>query len=133
MQQEAIIDAVVIVSRWYGGTLLGPARFDHIETCAREVCRTFKRKEELEDCISTLGTLDDILADLRAELTNLSETATATNAGISAKDISPRTPNKPDYSALREGDDLAKANRLVCARENAIKSVKSLIARRKSA
>jgi len=56
MQIEGIIDAVVIVSRWYGGTLLGPARFSHIETCAQEACRAFKRKEELDERISTLST-----------------------------------------------------------------------------
>ncbi|KAL9596229.1 MAG: hypothetical protein Q9219_005940 [cf. Caloplaca sp. 3 TL-2023] len=27
---------VVVVARWYGGTLLGPVRFDHIRTCAME-------------------------------------------------------------------------------------------------
>jgi Uncharacterized protein family UPF0029 len=27
---------VVVVARWYGGILLGPARFTHIENCARE-------------------------------------------------------------------------------------------------
>nr|CAG8481045.1 11978_t:CDS:10 [Entrophospora candida] len=29
--------ATIEVSRWYGGVMLGPARFDHIEKCAREV------------------------------------------------------------------------------------------------
>ena len=28
--------AVVVVSRWYGGTHLGPSRFKHISNCARE-------------------------------------------------------------------------------------------------
>jgi hypothetical protein len=103
MRQETIIDAVMIVGRWYGGTLLGPARFDHVETCAREVCPTFKRKKELEYHLSesTLGTLDDILADLCAELTNLSsESPTATSASISAKDISPRCQIILQYTKL---------------------------------
>ncbi len=30
-------DVVVVVSRWYGGTLLGPARFTHINNAAREL------------------------------------------------------------------------------------------------
>jgi hypothetical protein len=53
MQQEGIIDAAVIVSRWHGGTMLGPAQFARIETYAQEVCRAFKRKEELKDSITT--------------------------------------------------------------------------------
>src|SRR5271154_5308489 len=59
----------------YGGILLGPARFTHIETCAREVCRDFKRKVEVEEHISTLRSLDDILADLRAEFRRSSMTS----------------------------------------------------------
>ncbi|XP_061404653.1 protein IMPACT isoform X2 [Lethenteron reissneri] len=30
-------DAVVVVSRWYGGVMLGPDRFKHINNCARGV------------------------------------------------------------------------------------------------
>jgi hypothetical protein len=131
MQQEGIIDAVVIVSRWFGGTLLGPARFVHIETCAQEVCRAFKRKEELENCITTISTLDDILADLRAELANLSKSSTTASPSAAAKAMSARTPKKPDYSLLCADEDLPKAKRLVGARENAIRSVKGLIQKRK--
>eukprot|EP00951_Prasinocladus_malaysianus_P034768 scaffold353390_cov40-Prasinocladus_malaysianus.AAC.1 len=30
-------DVVVVVSRWYGGVKLGPARFTHINNAAREL------------------------------------------------------------------------------------------------
>lgn len=30
-------NAVVVVSRWYGGILLGPDRFKHINNCARNI------------------------------------------------------------------------------------------------
>ncbi|KAF8653276.1 hypothetical protein AX16_003978 [Volvariella volvacea WC 439] len=76
MQGMAVIDAVVIVSRWYGGTLLGPARFTHVETCAAEVCREFKRSEELRDCISTLREMDDLVARMRSELADTNTGAT---------------------------------------------------------
>lgn len=111
------------MSRWYGGILLGPARFSHIEACAQEVCRKFKRKEELEECISTLSTLDDILADLRTELANLPESSTAMTTALGGND-SLRTPKKPDYSQFHADKDLPKAQRLVGAREKAITSVK---------
>ena len=32
-----VTNVVVFVSRWYGGTPLGPARFKHINQCARDV------------------------------------------------------------------------------------------------
>jgi putative IMPACT (imprinted ancient) family translation regulator len=31
------MNVVVVVSRWYGGTLLGPDRFKHINNAARQV------------------------------------------------------------------------------------------------
>ena len=105
--------------------MLGPARFAHIETCAREVCHAFKIKDEIEDCVVTLTSLDDILVSLRAELAELrGETA------VSDKPVVP-TKKKQDYKDLVDGQDIARAKRLVTARENAIKSVKSSIAKEK--
>lgn len=104
--------------------MLGPARFSHIETCAVEVCRSFKRSEELRECISMLGTLDDVLIELRKELAqskdDLSKSSTLNGESTLLKQAN------HDYSTL----DLTKAKRLVQARENAIKSVKSLLAKR---
>ncbi|KAF5380550.1 hypothetical protein D9615_004701 [Tricholomella constricta] len=119
LQTHAIIDAVVIVSRWYGGTMLGPARFSHIETCAAEVCLEFKRTEQLRECISTLTTLDAVLAGLRAEYSDTSSHEPSTTPGTSS---APK-----DYSNL----DLDKGKRLIKARESAIQSVKLLLVKRR--
>ncbi|CDO77518.1 hypothetical protein BN946_scf184912.g17 [Trametes cinnabarina] len=147
MQADGVIDAVVVVSRWYGGEMLGPARFDHIELCAREVCRTFRLKDDMATCIATLTSLDDILASLRAELASLtaaitvktdtdSSTQTAGNTSATAPSevdsshpITPAPTAKsatahPSYTALEESLDITKAKRLITARENSIKSVK---------
>ena len=37
LQIMDVVDIVVVVSRWYGGILLGPDRFRLISNCAREV------------------------------------------------------------------------------------------------
>ena len=57
--------------------MLGPTRFDHIETCATEVCQAFKKKVEAEEFLITLTTLDDLLADLRAQLAEKKRVAKA--------------------------------------------------------
>lgn len=36
LQLSNVDNAMVIVSRWYGGTHLGPARFKHIASVARD-------------------------------------------------------------------------------------------------
>lgn len=37
-----------VVARWYGGTLLGPARFEHIENVAREAVRKWQESVQEE-------------------------------------------------------------------------------------
>ncbi|KAG1746479.1 hypothetical protein EDB19DRAFT_360306 [Suillus lakei] len=127
-------------TRRFGGTLLGPTRFVHIDTCATEVCRTFKRVEEMEECISTLIRLDNMLASLRQELNNLTQNAElATSGSTSTRNASDETNNvegrrnrQPDYTAVQRDLDITKARRLVGARENAVKSVKSLLSKKRT-
>ncbi|EKM81115.1 hypothetical protein AGABI1DRAFT_71918 [Agaricus bisporus var. burnettii JB137-S8] len=131
MRDLAVIDAVIVVSRWYGGTLLGPSRFDHIETCAAEVCRAFKRTEELRESVTTLKTLDTLLESLREELRVLQSAASGAKIGDLATPSSQRKlhhmrddreeTSKKDYTLI----DLTKVRRLIKARENAIKWVKN--------
>ena len=102
----------------YGGILLGPPRFLHIETCTEEVCLRFKSKEEMEECIATLTTLDDILSTLRVDYASLT---------TADEDVAVSSKRKPDYSSLTTSTDLSKVKRLIVARENAIKRVKQLI------
>lgn len=123
----------------YGGTLLGPARFSHIETCATEVCKAYKKSEELQDCITTLRTLDDLLFTHREQLASLT-TTTMTENDASSTSISPapsNEPSSPPSSQNREAKkadyknlDVTKAKRLIQARENSIKVVKAMIAKK---
>ncbi|KAL0955756.1 hypothetical protein HGRIS_001971 [Hohenbuehelia grisea] len=131
MQSEGVIDVVIVVSRWYGGTMLGPARFAHIETCTREACRVFKRKDEMDDCIATLSTLDDILSQLREELAAFKPASDAQGSSSSTLPSS-RKSKQPDYSALIETMDVNKAKRFITAREKAIDNTKKLIFRAKT-
>ncbi|KAG2750861.1 ribosomal protein S5 domain 2-like protein [Suillus brevipes Sb2] len=141
MQHEGVLDAVVIVSRWFGGTLLGPARFTHIETCASEVCRAFKRVEEMEECISTLTRLDNMLASLRQELSDLTQNSELAMSGSTSAQAPSgendsaegRRSRQPDYTIMQRDLDITKARRLVGARESAVKSVQSLLSKKRIA
>jgi Uncharacterized protein family UPF0029 len=48
----------VVVARWYGGVLLGPVRFSHIENCAREAIGNWRKE-------STSRKTDDHVAQKR--------------------------------------------------------------------
>lgn len=106
--------------------MLGPARFDHIETCTREVCRTFRLKDDMATYVATLTSLDDILASLRAERASLAASTKSTESSAANGTVNADTtaPKRPSYAALEESLDIAKAKRLISARENSIKSVK---------
>lgn len=126
--------AVLTTLTWlrYGGIMLGPVRFTHVETCTREVCRAFRLQDEIETCVSTLRSLDDILATLRSELAELTTPTPGDPSGDTGHEAPmPVSRKAPDYSSLQESLDLAKAKRLVTARENAIKSVKTALKRAK--
>ena len=122
----------------YGGTLLGPARFSHIETCATEVCKAYKKSEELQDCITTLRTLDDLLLAHREQLSSLTATMTENDASNPSASSAPSNePSSPPSSQRREAKqvdyknlDVTKAKRLIQARENSIKSVKAMITKK---
>ncbi|KAF2834667.1 ribosomal protein S5 domain 2-like protein [Patellaria atrata CBS 101060] len=43
--EETDVVGAVVVARWYGGILLGPVRFTHIERCAQDVISTWKHKQ----------------------------------------------------------------------------------------
>jgi hypothetical protein len=102
--------------------MLGPVRFTHIEDCAREVCQVFRVEDEMQDCISTLKNLDDILADLREELADVKKA----NCHSPDSEVKSYT-TKKDYSALQKSLDIVKVRRQISAREKAIESVKKLI------
>jgi hypothetical protein len=80
----------------------------------------FRRKEEVDECISTLSTLDDILAGLREDYHKLSTNPDSESPPLVVKP-------KPIYSTLTDVANITKLKRLVTAREKAIKSVKALL------
>jgi hypothetical protein len=110
----------VVVARWYGGILLGPARFNHIEHCAREAIlesrrteahdgvenRTKQKQRKIDegeqDRVALMRTLEErdqsitvlrgLLRDKRGASGDSSQTVT---------DASKHSPTKkPDYSAM---------------------------------
>lgn len=111
--------------------MLGPVRFTHIETCAREVCRTFKAMEEVEEHISQLKDLDKELLNLRVELASISPPVDSQEVASGSSPM--KGPKLANYEEqLLAPPDVAKAIRLVNARRNAIKNVKGLIEKRKT-
>jgi len=84
----------------------------------------------MQDCITTLQSLDDILADLRREFAKIDEMGLHPKRH-SKSEARPHTAK--DYSGLQKALDVAKARRQVSAREKAIENVKKLISERRQA
>ncbi|WFD28344.1 hypothetical protein MNAN1_003353 [Malassezia nana] len=58
-------DVLVVVSRWYGGELLGPVRFEHITNVARAALQAFLMQEQIHDLRAELQRFDQKIAEAR--------------------------------------------------------------------
>ena len=46
--EEMRVEGALVIARWYGGVMLGPVRFSHIEDTARAAIRAWQRSDETE-------------------------------------------------------------------------------------
>ena len=67
-KEEGASDVLVVVSRWYGGELLGPVRFDHIENAARAALREHMEKEEVDEFRQRIQWLDRKISEAKKTL-----------------------------------------------------------------
>ncbi|BGP03598.1 hypothetical protein RTBOTA2_006369 [Rhodotorula toruloides] len=93
LTQEGGVDVAIVVSRLYGGVMLGPVRFNHIRACASQALSRLLSAQNLSNLLARLSSLD-------AEIASHSSSPT-------------KPPSKDQYAGLDE----AKAERLVKARE----------------
>ncbi|GAA5892838.1 hypothetical protein JCM6882_000592 [Rhodosporidiobolus microsporus] len=103
LRREGAVDVMVVVSRLYGGQMLGPARFAHIRTVTSQALSRLSLALALPALLARLAELD-------AEILALSPP--------SAKPLSEadREKTRAQYGAL----DVQKAERLVQAREKRV-------------
>ena len=110
---ESNVEGAVVVTRWYGGVLLGPARFTHIENAAREAVQLWKhsieetakrRKIEIDESkekqrlVQSLEQRDQSITVLRQLLAERS-------AKKSQDEVSPNTPSSQAVSSPSRGLD----------------------------
>lgn len=65
-REEGAADVLVVVSRWYGGELLGPVRFEHIENAARAALVEHIAKVEVDEFRQRIQYLDRKIAKAKA-------------------------------------------------------------------
>lgn len=109
VREEGASDVLVVVSRWYGGELLGPVRFEHIENAARSVLEEHMRVEEVEEFRQRIQHLDRRIAGVKAKL-----------AGESVGEVG--------QVSRYEGLTLEKGQRLWLARQKAFEVVEKRLA-----
>lgn len=100
MQRLGAVDVLLVVSRWYGGVNLGPARFNHFEECAERALRAHMLEEELRPLRREIADLDREVAVLRGQ--------------------SAASQMEEGAEPYKDLQDLEKAQRLVHARRKTI-------------
>ncbi|EPQ31265.1 uncharacterized protein PFL1_01450 [Pseudozyma flocculosa PF-1] len=117
-RDEGASDVLVIVSRWYGGELLGPVRFEHIENAARRALERHIEAQTLEHRRMELDGLDQKVESLRAKIAQAERghgfaSASADGGVASAVSAEAKAEQYPDLN-------VAKADRLLLARRRTI-------------
>ena len=123
--QSMQVSGACVVARWYGGVLLGPVRFDHIENCAKEAVKkwqdsvieegTKRLKAEVdahdkEVVVNVLAERDESITVLRTmaaekeQAVKQAKAAEDDSAGLPVSDESKpnalEVRNSPDYAAM---------------------------------
>ncbi|GAA5820884.1 hypothetical protein JCM11251_001862 [Rhodosporidiobolus azoricus] len=100
LRREGQVDVMVVVSRLYGGQMLGPARFTHIRTVTAQALARLSTALALPSLLSQLASLDNEIALLSNK--------------------EPTEVEREKTRVLYAGLDVGKAERLVSAREKRV-------------
>lgn len=110
---ELDVEGAVVVTRWYGGVLLGPARFTHIENAAKEAIQLWKssmeetakrRKLEIDES-KEKQRLAQSLEQRDQSTTVLRQLLAEKSARQSQIESSPITTSSPAISSPSKGPD----------------------------
>lgn len=104
--KDTEVEGVVVVARWYGGQNIGPNRFTHIESCAREAIWNWKvahlaaQKEQVtkKQIVEDEEKQKEFIKDLRERDHNimvLRKLLAEKQAKLNDEEPAPPTPQKP--------------------------------------
>lgn len=106
------VEGTVVVARWYGGQNIGPIRFTHMETCAKEAILKWKvadtaardeqtaKKQKIDDEIA-LKELRITLQERDYNIFALRKLLAEKKAKLNDEELTLPTPQKPqDYSRM---------------------------------
>lgn len=68
LEARKAVDVAVVVSRWFGGTMIGPARFRHIEECTKSALDNLSALEQETALLGELQGLDNTIVSLCRKL-----------------------------------------------------------------
>ncbi|GAA5901593.1 YigZ family protein [Sporobolomyces salmoneus] len=102
IQKEAAVDVAVVVSRLYGGVMLGPVRFQHMNKVATQALQRLSHAQTIPPLVDRLRSLDEEISQ-----------------------FTPKTNTKPTVARPEyEGMPLDKLERLTTAREKKLELLK---------
>jgi len=126
LKEEGATDFLVVCSRWFGGTLLGPVRFQHIETAARQAITAYQVAETLEPLYAELATLDSLILDFRRDLATTAPSPSPASSSATLAAIQPNA-GIPDYRLIK---DVRKLENLVKAKTRTVQYLGDQVAER---
>jgi hypothetical protein len=124
LRDEGASDVLLICSRWFGGTLIGPVRFHHIENCGREAIVEYTKMEQVFALRAELEELDDLIDELRTDIASGND-----NRGDEAgQEISVKSGGIRPYRMMA---DAIKLERLIKAKSMTVRLLVEKVAARR--
>ncbi|KAF2015908.1 hypothetical protein BU24DRAFT_422218 [Aaosphaeria arxii CBS 175.79] len=110
--EDMKVEGVIVVARWYGGQMIGPARFAHIENTAKEAVRKWQSaREELKteeaakrrkvEQDAERQSLELILKERDSNIFALRGLLARKKAKLEDTEVAPLTPQRPmNYASM---------------------------------
>ncbi|KAK4683883.1 hypothetical protein P7C73_g6333, partial [Tremellales sp. Uapishka_1] len=112
MQECRGVDVLTVCCRWYGGDMIGPARFQHISLTSRHSLEALLKLQTLTTLRTSLTSLDNEIASLRDTINPPGSPLLSVDPGTDANE-----PKQTQKGLYDEVEDIPKLERLVKARE----------------
>ncbi|KAL1413475.1 hypothetical protein Q8F55_001249 [Vanrija albida] len=124
LQEQSAVDVITICVRWFGGSMLGPARFQHISITAKDSLKELQTLVTRRDLRADLDRLDDEIAAMRATLAPPGSPLRSVEDGAVSSQKSTDGGSKGKYNDI---DDVLRLQRLRQAREKTKANLESRV------
>lgn len=129
MRELGMVDVLCVVSRWYGGVMLGPVRFNHIHQVAAHALEAFRTQEQVVPLLEQVSDLDNQLDSLKREMALIMRKPSQGGMGGPGCASPATAVSVRDSGRYAHVQSLDQAQKLLSARQAAVRAQRQALVR----